>query len=144
MLRSSRWLARLVAMMAVALVSACGDEDDDGSTGPNGSGDPILGTWAATMFSVNGMDQTPGGMSVSLTFTETTYSLGVMGDSNNIICETTTDCTDGGAFSYTATTATFDPGDPEEITLDYSISGSTMTLSGNIGGFTLTATLVKV
>jgi len=144
MTRNARWIPLLVALTSIVLLPACRDDNNDSSTDPGGSNDPILGTWAATSFSVNGVDQVLTGMSVSLTFTETTYSIGIMGDSNNVICETTTDCTDGGGFSYTSTTATFDPGTSDEVTLDYTVNGSTLTLSGDIGGVNLLATLTKV
>ena len=137
MLRNTRWIALLVAMMSIALLPACGD-DGDSSTGPSGSGAAILGTWTATSFNAGGQDFVPMGLTVQLTFATSTYTISISGDSGNLLCDTGSSCTDGGPFAYTATTITFDPGSMEEATLNYTISGNTLTLTGDIDGTALT------
>jgi len=140
MLRNSRWIAFFVAMFSMALLPACGDDGDD-SMSPGGSA--LLDTWTATSFSAGGTDYVPTGLTVQLTFAASTYSIDISGDNSNLLCDMSTTCTDGGAFAYTSTTLTFDPGTMDETTLNYTIAGSTLTLSGNIDGVALSATLVR-
>ncbi|HMB71288.1 MAG TPA: hypothetical protein VKU85_18400 [bacterium] len=142
MLRNSRWTLLLLAMLSIALLPACGDDGDD-SMGPGGSGAAILGTWNATSFNAGGQDFVPMGLTVQLTFTASTYTIGITGDSGNLLCDMSSSCMDGGPFTYTATTITFDAGTVDETTLNYTISGSTLTLTGDIDGTALTVTAVR-
>jgi hypothetical protein len=139
MLRRHRILT-VFLMIVLALAPACGDEDDNSM---NPGGPSLAGTWEADTFSAGGTDYVPTGLSVTLTLTATTYVLDVTGDTNNVICEMTTDCVDSGTLSFTSTVLTFDPDDPEAVTLNYTVTDTTLTLTGSIEGTALSATFTR-
>jgi hypothetical protein len=50
----------------------------------------------------------------------------------------------GGAFSATATRIILDPGSPDEVILNYSITGTTMTWTESSDGKAVTITMERV
>lgn len=141
MLRSSRITVLSLSILSVLLLSACGDDSND-SMSP-GSGASLEGTWNATSFSIDGNDQVVSGFTFTVTFTATTYSISISGDNNNVICDMTTSCTDGGAISSTGSTVTFDPGTQDEVTFSYTATATTLTLTGNIQGSAVSVSLTR-
>lgn len=132
--------ATLFALAAVlTAVTACDDDDPV----DEGDDETIVGTWQATSFVALGTDFIDEGMTLTVTFTEAgTYSADVTGDQVGI-CGTETDCTREGTYTATETSVTIDPGEEDEITVQYTISGSTMNWSGTIEGFAVTASLTR-
>lgn len=146
MLRVRRVTALFLGLSAIALLSACGGDGGNNDNNPvgGGSGSGLAGTWTAQSFSVDGTDLTPQGVGIVLTFTESTYTLDVSGDTNGIFCTPPdTSCSNGGAISTTATTVTIDPGTAQELTLSYTVNGNTLTLTGDIAGHNVVAVLTR-
>jgi hypothetical protein len=139
MLRRHRNLASFVVILALALLPACGDEDD-GSMNPGAS---LQGTWEADTFSAGGTDYVATGLGVTITFTATTFVVDVTGDTNGVVCDTPGDCVNTGTLSYTSSTITFDAGTADEITFNYTVTATTLTLSGDIDGTALSATFTR-
>ncbi len=129
----------LAASLVVAALAAC---SSDKATGPDPA---LIGTWNATSFMALGQDLIQqGGMTLEATLTNAnTYTLDVTGDLTGN-CDPGPDCVVTGNYSATAAQITFDPGTVDAVTFNYSIAGSTMTLTGNIGGIPATITLQKV
>lgn len=135
--RTTSW--KLLAMAALLqLAVACSDKD---ATGP--SSDGLVATWQATSFQVEGFDVIQQGMGVKITLTAgKTYTLVITNDFTGA-CEDSPNCTDTGAYSSTSTQITLDPGTPDEVTFNYAIQGSTMTLTGDIDGIPVTMKLQR-
>ncbi len=137
--RSSRLVTIAVAASTLWLTAACGDD------GPTGSSNPLVGTWNATSFIFDGFDIIDAGATASLTFAaDGTSSFTVTGDTNMIFCEGTADCVETDTWVSTSTTVTLDPGGVDEVTVTYSISGSTLTFSGTVDGIAISGTFTKV
>lgn len=135
--------ARLVVTLGLATVlfpavSACG------SDGGNGPGDALLASWNATSFVVQGTDAIADGMSLVMTFESGgTYTLEFTNDQIGA-CSPGPDCIQTGTLDYTGTEFTFDAGTVDEVTLNYSIQGTTLTLTGSIEGIPVTVVLTRV
>lgn len=139
-----RRLAAVIVALTLPFALSCGD-DNDGTTGPNGQGSALVGTWNATSFVAEGTDFVDTGITFTITLNDNgTYSLAVSGDTLGAFCDSGTSCSDSGSFESTSTTLTFDPGTVDEAAFDYSISGNTLTLDGEIEGTAVTATFQKV
>lgn len=116
-----KWLLILAVGAGVALGTVgCEDDDDDGG------GNPLVGTWKATAFNGQQLDDS---ISVVVTFRKdgtvtTTYTIGGESDS-----ETGTWSAANGVLTVTA--------DGETDSANYSIAGSTLTISDEDGTFTL-------
>jgi hypothetical protein len=137
-LRAVRLAVLGSAIGLLPLVSACSSDD---SNGP--AADPIVGTWHATSFDVGGEDVIAAGMVMTLTVnSDGTYSLFF---NNDLIgsCNGTSSCTQTGDYSKTSSQLTFDAGTADETTLNYAISGNSMTLTGTIDGTPVTLILHK-
>jgi len=115
-----------------------------GSDGGGGPGNAIVASWEVTSFVAQGTDAIANGMTFTMVLgAGGTYTFTVTNDQVGI-CDPNPDCTDTGQYAYTASTVTFDPGDPDEVVLSYSIQGNTMTISGQIDGFPVTITLERI
>ncbi len=126
------------AVTLAPTLSGCGSDG-----GGNGPGNAIVTAWDVTSFVVQGTDVIAGGMTFAIDLAPGgTYTFDVTNDQIGI-CTPGPDCVDTGPYSYTATTLTFDPGTPDETTVNYTIQGATATLTGTIGGFPVTITLQK-
>jgi hypothetical protein len=142
-MRTSRTLlaAGFCATAALAsTVSGCGS-DGNGGSGPNAA---LYASWNATSFEALGTDFIADGMSLILTLDPAgTYTLDITNDLIDA-CDPGPDCINGGAFSATATQVTIDPGTQDETVFNYSIVGTTLTLTGSIGGNAVTITLERL
>lgn len=127
------------ASLFVAALAAC---SSDSATGPNPA---LYGSWNCTNFLALGQDLiVDGGMTLQGTFTNTnTYTLAVTGDLTGS-CSPGPDCVVSGDYSATGSRLTFDPGTPGAITVNYSIAGDILTLSGNLNGVPATITLQRI
>lgn len=140
--RASRKAAALVlALVALPLLPGCGDDG-----GPaNGDTSALVGTWSATSFTIAGLgDILDGtGVSITLVFTQDTYSLQVSGDDLGTLCGSETSCTESGSYTRSGNRLTFDPGTQDEIDFAFSLSGDTLTLNGNIEGSAVAITVQR-
>ncbi len=133
--------SRLVALLLFGLATACSSSSD--SSAP--AVDPLVATWNATSFNVNGVDQINAGMHVTLTLTNAnTYTLHFENDlitaCSNTLGET---CDQTGSYSTSGSSLTIDPGTSDSATFTYAISGNTMTWSGSINSTPVTVTFSK-
>lgn len=129
--------AGLAAVAALCILAIGCSDDDENGMGPEA--DPIIGTWVSTSLVADGQDLSAVGIVLTLTFEENgDYSLTVAGDATGVFCETGTTCSESGTFTYTSSRFTFDPGTVDETDLDYSISGDTLTVTGDIEGTNVT------
>jgi hypothetical protein len=123
--RAVRLAASIVALVTLSLVVGCGDDD---GTGTNGS--ELFGTWSVTSILIDDVEVLAG---TSFSFIMTlrsngTYSFTFSGDTDHLVCEGTTSCSESGTYIYTSNTFTFcDPGCDAQDAADYTISGDTLT-----------------
>jgi len=104
----------------------------------------VVGTWNATSFDAGGTELIALGMSLSFTFSNTgAYTITITNDQGGL-CDTVTDCVDTGNYTATATQIILDPGTIDEEILNYSISGTTMTINATIEGTPVVVVLDKV
>ena len=90
-----------------------------------------------------GQDVIAQGMTLTITLTATgTYTLVVTADLIGS-CDPGPNCTQTGAYTSTATTITVDPGTVDEVTLNYTIQGTTLTLTGSIDAIPVTIVFTK-
>ena len=136
-MRITRRSLLAASFLAVALAACSSDE----STGPDPA---LIGVWNATSINALGTDLIADGMTLVATVNnDGTYELDITGDLMGA-CTPGPDCVVTGDYSATATQITFDPGTPDATTLNYSISGNNLTLSGNIGGIPVTFAFTRV
>jgi len=142
-MRTSRTLLAAAFCGAAALaptVSGCGS-DGNGGTGPSPA---LYASWNATSFMALGTDFIANGMSLILTLDPAgTYTLDITNDLIDA-CDPGPDCVNGGSFSGTATQVKIDPGTQDEVVFNYSIAGTTLTLTGSIDGNAATITLERL
>lgn len=128
-----------VALAAFAALGLAGCSSN--STSPE---DRLAHTWEATSFIALSQDFVLEGMELSITFSSSgTYTLTV---ANDLIgaCDQGLTCTQTGTYAATSSQITLDPGDVEsETVFDYTLSGSTLVLTGEIDGNPVTATFAK-
>ena len=130
-LRTRRMAAAFAIASIAPMVVGCGD---DNIVDPDLA---LLGSWNATVLLVDGEDLIDGGMTLSFTFNANgEYSYSVTGDLLEF-CEAVAACSDGGDFTATGTQFTLDPGTLDEVLLSYSVTGSTLTVTGTVDGFVL-------
>ena len=100
------------------------------ANGPVTVFNPFIGTWTATSITINSVEVLVG-TSLSLVSTlndDGTFSESVSGDTNQLLCDVGTNCTDSGTYLYNTTHISFcDPGCDE--LLQYTISGNTLTVT---------------
>ena len=122
------------AVLTLALASAvAGCSDDEPSTAP-GVDPAVVGTWNATSFVFMGTNLIPPA-GVSFVFNANgTYALNFTMDQGDFCDLGEVNCSETGSYTSTSTTITLDPGDTDQTTLNYSISGSTMTINATVDG----------
>ncbi len=104
----------------------------------------VVGTWNATSLDAGGTELIALGMSFSFTFgSDGTYIITITNDQGGL-CDVGTDCTPTGSYTASATQIVLDPGTVDESILNYSISGTTMTVNATVDGTPLTVILTKV
>lgn len=132
------------AVMALALGVAIAGCSDDGDTAP--TIDPaVVGNWNAASFLVQGNDLILQGMGLSFIFgADGSYDVFITNDQGGLCDPGMTNCSEAGEYTATATQIVLDPGTIDETTLNYSISGTTMTVSAVIDGTSITAVFDKV
>lgn len=136
----ARSIRGLAAVGLLATLAACGDDNGD----PTGLVDDLQGTWQVTRFQGAGFpDFIAGGMTLTVTLAETTYSLFVTNDLADI-CLGLNDCSTTGTYSATGSQITLDPGTADAITFNYTIQGNSMTWTGSIEGLPVTIEATKI
>ena len=145
------------AVLTLALgwgIAGC--SSDEGTTGTGtgtGTGNinpAVVGTWNATSFVVGGGPDLIGqGTTFTFTFilnSNGTYSFIITDDQRNVVCGTgmAGSCTESGIYTASDAQIILDPSTTDEITFNYSISGTTMTLNADINETTFTIVLDKV
>lgn len=140
----SRRLVPLGLLCSAALLSAVVSGCSDDSNAPtSGSGSALVASWNVTSFATPTEDFITQGMTLVLTFRSNgTYAIAVTGDLVGI-CTPGPDCVDGGDYTATATTLTLDPGTVDATVFNYAITGTTITLNGDIGGTVVVITATK-
>lgn len=119
-----------------ALLAACDD-----STGPDDA--TLVGVWSATSISALGTDFVANGMVLTVTLDDSgTYTFEVENDLIGV-CDPDPDCSEDGTYTSTDTQITLDPGTEDEVTFNYTITGSTMTWGGSLGGVQANLTFTK-
>jgi hypothetical protein len=135
--------SHLVLLIVGALAFGCGGDDE--TTGPTPQSGPIIGTWTATSFTIDGFDAIGAGATITFIFSsDGTYTVAVTGDQAGFFCEGTTDCIEGGVFTATTTMVVLDPGTVDEVTVAISINADVLTVTGTIEGFDVVGTFLRV
>ncbi len=117
--------------LALFVAVAAGCSDSGNSTGPASPSD-FVGDWLASSYVVTSIantslseDLVPLGMTLSITFTETTYS-------GTVVFPGEPTETFSGTYAINGNQLTVDEtGELEPDTMTYTLSGNTMTLSGD-------------
>jgi len=134
---SRSWKLMPMAVL-FSLAAACSDDD---ATGPDA--DTLVGAWNVTSLQAFGVDVIDLGTTMVVTLTDNdNYSIVITGDILEM-CATAVGCTQTGSYSATSTQITLDPGLATEIIFDYSLSGTTMTATGNVNGTPINMILRK-
>lgn len=131
-------------ILALALGWGVAGCSSDESTAP-GVNPAVVGTWNATSFVVPGpVDLIAQGMSLSFVLnSDGTYSFNITSDRGGLCDPGINDCTDSGTYTASDTQIILDAGTTDEATLNYSISGTTMTVNAVIEGTAVTIVLNK-
>lgn len=132
----TRWTLALLSVVALS-ISACS------SSTPASPEARLAHTWQATSFVALDQDFVLQGLDLTVTLTSTgTYSLNI---NNDLIgaCDGDTNCTQTGTYTATDTEITLDPSDSDPTTFDYTLSGTTLVLDGDIDGTPVTITLAR-
>ncbi len=119
------------------VLSGC---SSDGGSGPSNS---LGGDWDVTSFTALGSDAIANGMTFSMTLAGGDYTFVVTNDLIGV-CDQLTDCTITGSYTQTGSTITFDPGDVDAVTLNFTLQGNNATLTGSIDGNAVTITMTKI
>jgi hypothetical protein len=123
-------------------LAACSSDDSNGPTPAPGAA--LHASWNVTSFATAADDFIAQGMALVITFKgDGTYTLTVTDDLVGI-CSPGPNCVEGGDYTATAATVTLDPGTVDEVTFDYTIAGTTLTMNGDIGGTPVTITATKI
>ena len=132
------------AILSLALTSAvAGCSSDEGGTTP-GVNPAVVGTWNATSFVVGPDDLIALGMGMSFVFNnDGTYSLNFTNDQGGLCDPGEVNCSESGTYTASDTQILLDAGTVDSATLNYTISGSTMTVTATIDGSDITVVLDK-
>lgn len=130
----------LVAPIAI-LTSGCGE---NGLTGIEDLPDDLLVTWHGTSLLVNGTDVYDAGTRLELTFhANGSFELVGTRDLGENFCGEGSDCSDIGAYALTTDGVIFDPDADDAVTLFYTLTPTTLRLTGTADGIALDLTLVR-
>ncbi len=130
------------SVLALLVVAAACASDAEGPE----VDEAFVGNWNSTSFVVDGTEMMGAGSSFFVSFgffSDGSYQLIVGGDDNFMLCDIASSCNEDGEFSFTGTVLTIDPGTVDQLALQYSVSGDTLTLSGVLDGTPFTATFVR-
>lgn len=134
----ARRFSAAALLLAAAFAPGCSDDEP---TTPTAT---LVGTWNATHLTALGTNAISLGMTASVTFTNSNaFTLVITGDLVGFCGESITSCTETGTYTATTTQLTMDPVDGDPITVNYSITGNTMTWTGSLAGIPATVTLAK-
>ena len=129
------------AILSLALGGAIAGCSSEG-TGPE-INPAVVGTWNATSFMFEGSDVIVQGTTVSFGFTnDGTYSFNFAND-QGVLCDVGTACVDTGDYEATVSQIVLDPDTVDEQLFNYSIAGTTMTITGDVDGAPVTIVLNK-
>ncbi len=138
------------AVLTLALgwgIAGC--SSDEGGTSP-GVNPAVIGTWNATSFVAQGTDFITQGMGFSIVFNSNgTYSFNITNDPAGAPWEPfcdggAPDCSYTGSFTATGSQIVLNPGTIDQETLNYSISGTTMTFTASIELTPITVVLDRI
>ncbi len=140
------------AVLTLALgwgIAGC--SSDEGGTSP-GVNPAVIGTWNATSFVAQGTDLITQGMGFSIVFNSNgTYSFNITNDQSGLVvsleplCDGgAPDCSYTGSFTATGSQIVLDPGTIDQETLNYSISGTTMTFTATLDLTPITVVLDRI
>lgn len=133
----------MVVLFAAIAGSGCNGE----GTEPD-INEAFVGDWFVSSFVVDGVDlvSEPGSnLSVSFGFySDGSYQLIVGGDTSGLLCDLALSCQEQGDFSFSGNAITLDPGTADALTLQYSVVGDVLTLSGTLDGTAFTATFARI
>jgi hypothetical protein len=137
--RTPRLGATFALVAALAFATGCGED----GTGPNG--DPIVASWQVSTFSDGTTNFIAAGMTLLITLSSNdTCTFVTTTDQAGLCSALGTSCTTTGTYSHTSSQIIIDPGDPDGgATFSYSISGNTMTWTGNIDSTAVTVVMTK-
>lgn len=127
--------------LIVAVASACSES----ATEPD-IDEAFIGSWITTSVIVDGEElvspESPFYVNVGL-WDDASYSLIVRGDESGLFCDGSASCNEDGDYSYSGSTITFDPGTEDALSVQYSVDGDVLSLSGSIDGTTFSALLER-
>jgi hypothetical protein len=135
-----RTVGIFLSLLVFAL--ACGGD----STEPN-IDQAFVGNWVSTSFIVDGVELMAPGSAFYVSFgffSDGSYQSIVGGDDDLFLCDAVPSCVDDGDFSFTGSVITLDPGTVDAFDLQYSVSGDTLTVSGNIDGVPFSAVFERI
>ena len=120
-----------------------GCSSDDGGTTPGTN--PVVGTWNATSLSIQGgPDLIAQGMGYSIVFNSDDTFVSTTTNDMAGFCDMVSNCLDSGDYTASDTQIILDAGTSDAFTVNYSISGTTMTLTFTLNGMASVLVLDKV
>ncbi len=134
-LRSGGRGVRAVLLLSL-FASACEDPADPEITAA------FIGNWIATSFIVDGTELMGQASEFSASFgffSDGSYQMLVGGDTGGLLCPSAPSCAEDGDFSHTGSSITLDPGTPDQMSFQWSVSGNELTVSGTLEGSPFTA-----
>ena len=132
---SRRTIPTAVLTLALGFATAGCSSDE---TGPGTINPAVVGTWNATSVVLGGgADLIGQGMSLTFDFADDgTYSFVITNDQGGF-CDGAADCVDAGSWTASNSQIVLDPDDDPQ-TLNYSISGTTVTITADMEGTPVT------
>ncbi|HSH76200.1 MAG TPA: hypothetical protein VLA09_10995 [Longimicrobiales bacterium] len=131
-----------IVLASLLFLSGC----DGDSTDPNVE-EAFIGNWIATSFVVDGVELIDIGSAFNVSFgffADGSYQLIVGGDEGFLFCDAVPSCVDDGDFTFSGNVITLDPGTVFELSLQYSVTGDTLAVSGNLNGSQFTAVFERI
>ena len=131
--RLGRLYVLSLALVTLPLLVGCGDDDE--VTNGNGDGNPLVGTWVATSFTIVGQPAegdavVDDGLQFSINFNSSgEYAILINNDdpADPWVCDGTAFCEYFGTYRVSGNTFILDEGTTDEATATFSISGNTLT-----------------
>ncbi len=131
------------AILTLALGwTVAGCSSDEGGTTP-GVNSAVVGTWNATSFIVWGTDLIPPLIMSLVLNGNGAYSLNFSNDQGDLCDAGQTSCGETGTYKASNTQIILDAGSVDEATLNYSIVGTTMTVTATIDASSFVIILTK-
>lgn len=130
----------LLAVAALVVGPGC-----ESSTDPE-IDEVFVGDWISTSFTLGGVEQMVPGASFYISmglYDDMSYQFIVGGDDSGLLCDGPPSCQEQGDYEYTASRITMDPGTADAFSMQYSVSGNVMTLSGSLDGTSFSGSLER-